>query len=67
MKEKWVLVGVAIIVIFLFCTLIWYATPVDETPAPRCECTDLTDRVEALERLAHEAPWWLDDMMKGVK
>ena len=31
------------------------------------EIAALKVRLEVLEKIAHEPPWWLDDNMKGVK
>ncbi len=59
----WLLMIVAILVIGVLGNAL---VPRSEMITVR-EATPVEARLAALEKIAHEAPWWLDDDMKGVK
>ncbi len=68
---KWLVIW-PVLSIMCYCIIVMWLPERAEEYGPHPP-TD-TDRIEALEkalenleRIAHEAPWWLDDTMKGVR
>lgn len=70
--DKWDFYFLAILSILLSLSILWFCDgwrTADQAVvvAQAEEIEALVRRLVALERIAHEAPGWLDEEMKGVK
>lgn len=68
MNAYWVLVIFVVSLVAVVGILAWWDAAIQVNPdvATVDALKALAERVDKLERIAHEVPWWLDDDMKGV-